>query len=122
MDQFVTAATAALLTGLAKEAGGSAWAGAKRVLALVRGKLAGDRSGEAALARVEAGDETARRELEAALDDHASRDAAFRDELARLLAEARREPAVARFLTNVSGNARVDKITNIETVHGDVSF
>ena len=49
-------------------------------------------------------------------------DPAFGQELEALVDEARQDPELGRFVTEISGNASVGKVTNIGEVHGDVSF
>jgi hypothetical protein len=46
----------------------------------------------------------------------------FRRELEGLVAELKTDPVAGRFVTTVSGDARVGKIANIGNVTGDVSF
>ena len=57
-----------------------------------------------------------------AVAERARQDPAFLAELEALVAEARQDPDLGRFVTVISGNASVGKVTNIGEVHGDVSF
>lgn len=125
----VTAAAVALLASralesVAAEAGTSAWHGMGRLATLVRNAVAGDSRGESAVKRIETdpNDQEAVRTLAKVLDVHILDDPSLRDELASLVADAKGHPALGQMLTQVYGNARVDKVTQIGIAQGDVSF
>ncbi|MGH2854441.1 MAG: hypothetical protein ACRDLF_09675 [Solirubrobacteraceae bacterium] len=101
--------------GAAEETGRAAAGALGRLLATVRGRLAGDELAQAVLAAVERSpaDAASTRALAVAIGEHAGADAAFRDELVRLVAEAERDPRTERFVTEVRDHARVGKLVNI---------
>jgi hypothetical protein len=117
---FATAAIEGVGGQVRKEAGEALG----RLVRFVRERLGGEPEGRAVLSDVEAtpDDQGKVEALAAVLESHAVESRDFYRELAGLVVEAQREPSLARFVTEVSGNARVGKLTNIDTVHGDVSF
>jgi hypothetical protein len=106
------------------EAGTGAWSLLRRMAGAVKRKLAGDPPAEQALEDVEAGTagEDKVRALADAIAERAAQDPAFLAELEGLVNEARQDPDLGRFVTLISGNASVGKVTNIGEVHGDVTF
>jgi hypothetical protein len=106
------------------EAGTGAWSLLKRLGEAVKRKFSGDPPAEEALDEVEAGqaDEAKVQAVADAVAERARQDPAFLAELEALVAEARQDPDLGRFVTVISGNASVGKVTNIGEVHGDVSF
>jgi hypothetical protein len=124
-----TAITAAALLATAAqqfagEAGKRAWSGIGHLVELVRGKLASDPEGRAALATTDATptDQASVHALAQALNRHVMSDPTFGAALAEAIRAAERDPAIGRFVTQISGNARVGKLVTIDTVHGTVSF
>jgi len=109
---------------LGTEAGTGAWSLLKRLGDAVKRKFSGDPPAEQALDDVEAGqaDEAKVQAVADAVAERARQDPAFLAELEALVAEARQDPDLGRFVTVISGNASVGKVTNIGEVHGDVSF
>ena len=105
------------------EAGRSAWAGLRRLGEFVRHKLGGDP--EVAEVLNDSPDqpvETRTEIIATAIERHVQLEPSFRQELSGILREAQEDPAIAQFVTQISGNASVGKITNIGDVHGNVSF
>jgi hypothetical protein len=122
----ITAATllaTKAVEGFAGEAGAGLWRGFGRLVELVRSKFAQDPVATAALERVQSrpGDQTGLVELAEALRNH-SQDADFGSQLAELVDQARRDPTVGRFVTQVYGNAKVGKLVNVDTVQGDFNM
>ena len=104
--------------------GQAAASGLKDLVGLVRRKLAGNNPAEAALAAaVESaqGQESAD-VLAGSVDAAVKSDSDFRSQLEELVNALRSDPDIGRFVTTVSGDARVGKITNIGTVTGNVTF
>jgi hypothetical protein len=106
------------------EIGQSAASGLKKLIGLVRRKLSGNDPAQAALAAAaESAQGPASTDVLAeSLDAAVKSDSEFRSQLEELVNALRSDPDVGRFVTTVSGNARVGKITNIGTVTGDVTF
>jgi hypothetical protein len=106
-----------VLEGVGKEAGAQAFEGLKKVYDLVRGKLTGDKDSSEVLDRLEGKPESQARALELAelLDERVKTDPSFAEELRQAVAEAEKSPASSSFVTQVMGNAKVGKITNIGT-------
>jgi hypothetical protein len=126
MDPISIVAAGLLVRALqdfAGEAGRTSWTAVRDALARVRTRLRGDELARAALAAAEETpeDETRTQQLAATIDRLAAQDEDFRREVSALVAAARRDPAAARFVTEVSGHAHVEKIVNIENAR-DVSF
>lgn len=126
MDPISIVAAGLLVTALqdfAGEAGRTSWTAVRDALARVRTRLRGDESSRAALAAAEEApeDEARAQNLAASIDRLSAQDENFRREVVELIAAARRDPAVAHFVTEVSGHANVGKIVNIENAR-DVSF
>jgi hypothetical protein len=128
LDLTATAAATlfaqAAIEGVGGQVGQGVWEGMGRLVRIIRDKVGGESRGQELLDRVEAAPDNQREveALAALLESHAAKSPGFYRELAGLVAEAQREPSLGRFVTEVSGNARVSKLTNIDTVHGDVSF
>jgi hypothetical protein len=120
----VAALLAKTLDQFAGEAGKGAWSGIGRLVGLIRSHFADDNAAEAALAQVEAtpASPEGAENLAQALDRHAAEDPAFREALRAYIREAQQDPATASFVTEISGNAQVGKLVNIDRVDGDVSF
>jgi hypothetical protein len=108
----------------AGEAGRSAWTGMGRLLGLVRNKLRGDRQGQQALASVETApaNQASVETLAEIIASHATKDHQFREMLRELVVDAEQHPTIGRFVVEVSEQAKIGKLVNIDTVHGDVSF
>ncbi|HVG17756.1 MAG TPA: hypothetical protein VNI02_01795 [Blastocatellia bacterium] len=122
----ITAATLVakwLGESVVKEAGKSAWTGLQRVYEAVKAKLVSDHEGGEALERLTAKPSSQARasELAEVLDALVKSDPEFAAELRRVIDAAEQDPATASFVTEVKGNARVGKITNIGSA-GDVRF
>ena len=120
---------ATLLATKAGEAFGSetakrAWSLLRRLAEAVQRKLSGDPEAEDKLAELEAqpGDDEKVQAVAGTIGAHAGADPAFKEELEALVAEARDDPDLGRFVTTITGNASVGKVTNIGTVHGNVTF
>jgi hypothetical protein len=114
----ITAATllaTRALEALGGKAGESTWAGMGRLVALVRDKLRGHRGAETTLALLEErpDDPHRIRELGELLAVLAAQDTAFHQELATLIADARRDPIVGPLATQVYGQAQVGQILNV---------
>ena len=107
-----------------KEAAKSAWSGLTKIYEAVSKKFSGDDESKEVLNRVEQKptSEGRVRELAEVIDERIKADPSFAQELARLVQEAGKEPASAGFVTQVMDNAKVGKIVNIDTIHGDVHF
>lgn len=90
----------------------------------MRRKLSGNDPAQAALAAAaESAQGPASTDVLAeSLDAAVKSDSEFRSQLEELVNALRSDPDVGRFVTTVSGNARIGKITNIGTVTGDVTF
>jgi hypothetical protein len=114
----------AAIQGIGGHAGQGMWEGMGRLVGIISDRLGGRPRDQEVLDQVAAapGDERKVEALAAVLKSHVTESPDFYRALAGLVAEAQREPSVGRFVTEVSGNARVGKLTNIDTVHGDVSF
>jgi hypothetical protein len=114
----------AMIQGVAGNAAQGVWDGFGRLVGIIREKLGGEARGQEVLEQVTTAPDDQRRvaQLAAVLESHAAESPDFHRALAELVTEAQREPSLGRFVTEVSGNARVGKLTNIDTVHGDVSF
>jgi uncharacterized membrane protein len=96
----------------------------KKMVGLVRRKLRGDDSAQAALAAAEksAQDPASAHALAAPLDAAVKSDGEFRSQLEELVKTLQSDPGIGQFVTTVSGNAQVGKITNIGSVTGNVNF
>lgn len=114
----------AAIQGFGGHAGQGVWDGMGRLVRVISDKLDGRPRDHEVLDQVATapGDERKVEALAAVLESHAAESPDFHRALADLVAEAQREPSLGRFVTEVSGSARVGKLTNIDTVHGDVSF
>jgi hypothetical protein len=112
------------LEGAGGEAGKSAWSGLGRLASVVRRKLSRNRAAEGQLDRVTSGIGTPddRALLAAIIEDHIRTDAAFREELLSVIADAQRDTAAPQFLTTIANGGKVDKIANIGHVQGNVEF
>lgn len=104
------------------KAGAGAWATLGRITETIRSKFRGDPEATETLDRLEAKPDSKARtaELAEVLQPRLAADAGFAGELARLVEEAKAEPQIASFVTTVQDNARVDRLTNIGQVNGDV--
>jgi MoxR-like ATPase len=109
---------------LGSETGKSTWTAVTRLATLVRRKLSSSPSGTIALNRLDAApqDQAAIEALAEAVREHSREDIAFHEELVRFLAELTNHPVVGYFVTQVSGEAHVGKLVQIDVVHGDVSL
>ena len=109
---------------LGGELGQAAASGLKKLVGLVRRKLSGNDSAQAALAAAteSAQDPASADALAESLDAAVRSDGEFRCQLEELVNTLRSDPEIGRFVTTVSGNAQVGKITNIGTVTGNVTF
>ena len=109
---------------VAGEAGRSAWTGMGRLLGLVRNKLRADPQGQHALASVEAdpANQASVQALAEVIASHGTKDQRFHEMLRELVADAGQHPTIGRFVVQVSEQAKIGKLVNIDTVHGDVSF
>jgi hypothetical protein len=126
MDPISIVAAGLLVRALqefAGEAGRTSWTTIRDALARVRTRLRGDEAARAALAAAEEDpeDEARTQQLAATIERLSVEDDSFRRDVGELVAAARRDPAAARFVTEVSGHAHVEKIVNIESAR-DVSF
>jgi gamma-glutamyl phosphate reductase len=106
------------------EATKSAWAGLGRLVRLVREKLKSASSGEEALSLVEAepSDPNHISDLISVLDPLVCGDPEFYQALVALISDLSKHQAIGRFVTEIHDQARVGKVVNIDTIHGDVSF
>lgn len=95
----------------------------QKVVARFRGEPAAE-TALAALAAMESepGDAARMRAVAAIIEEHIRTHEPFRDALADEVTKAAQDPALAPFITTVSGQAHVGKIVNIEHIHGDVTF
>lgn len=126
----ITATVAATLFArkLAEEigtqGGRAIWAHLGHLVDLVRAKVAVDKHGRDAIEQVEAApnDTDAVFALANELKAHGVTDPSFGDELAHAISEVRRDPVVGRFVTEISGQARVGKVVSFGVIHGDVSL
>ena len=121
----IAAAAAALLgpylakagEALAKKAGEAAWAKVEALYQAIRRKFAADRDDYAqkTLQRLEEQPSSEARQAALAdvLAEKAQADPAFARQLAALVGEAREDKALVQFITQVYGEAYVGKITNI---------
>jgi hypothetical protein len=114
----------AAIQGFGGQAGQGVWDGMGRLVGVIRDRLDGQARDHEVLDQVTTAPDDERKveALAAVLRSHAAESPDFHRVLAGLVAEAQREPSLGRFVTEVSGDARVGKLTNIDTVHGDVSF
>ena len=101
-----------------------AWSGLKKLYDAIQSSLASDVHSVEVLERLEQKPTSDARtqELAEVLDERIKADPSFAQELRRLVQEAGSEPATSSFVTQVMDNAKVGKITNIDTVRGSVSF
>lgn len=120
---------ATLLAKKAGEAFGTesakhAWSLVRRLADTVKRKLSGDDDAEQAVEKLETepADERHVQTVASIIEALVRSDPAFGQELEALVDEARQDPELGRFVTEISGNASVGKVTNIGEVHGDVSF
>ncbi|MEU6463415.1 hypothetical protein [Streptomyces sp. NPDC046976] len=126
--EVVAAASSALLAqGFLSEAGKSAWQGTTALLETVRRRFRGDRNVESTLERME---QDPRNEDVAArmtqwLAATMIRDAHFFDTMKRFVDQASNSPVASEVVSrtyNNYQNAKIEKIVNIDTVHGDLNF
>ncbi len=96
----------------------------KKMVGLVRGKLHGNDPAQAALTAAEQSsrDPASADALAGPLDAAVKSDEEFRSQLEELVQTLRSDPGIGKFVTTVSGNAQVGKITNIGNVTGNVTF
>jgi len=97
------------------EAAKSAWASLTKIYNAVKDKFAGDQESTEVLDRLEQKPDSQGRvtELAEVLDKRVKADPNFAKELASLVKEAGQDPGTASFVTEVFGNAKVGKLTNI---------
>jgi hypothetical protein len=110
---------------LAKKAGSGAGGAVETLYQTIRQKFTADRDTNAERSlkslETEPDSKVSQTAVAAVLDEKAQADPAFAKELADLVQQARQDPKVAKFLTNVYGNAQVNKLVNIGQA-GDVKF
>lgn len=110
-------------TSLLEQATTDAWAAMKAVADSVRARFSRGAGADAtrALAEVEEApaDDARRQALAKAIEDEIGRSPHFQAELSRLVDEARRDPSVNSFVTNITGD--VKQQTNIGQA-GDITF
>ncbi len=105
------------------EAGRGAWSGLRRLGDLVRNKLGGNPEVEEVLNdSQDQSVETKTEIIATAIERQVQFEPSFRQELSDILRQAEEDPAIAQFVTKISDNASVGKITNIGDIHGNVSF
>jgi flavin-dependent dehydrogenase len=119
-----TLAAKCVIEGFAKEAGKSAWGALTKIYDAIRARLAGSEDSIEVLQRMETKPTSQGRitELAEVLDEYIKADSSFGEVLQRLVKEAGSHEETSSFVTQVMGDARVGKITNIGTVHGQVRF
>jgi hypothetical protein len=110
--------------GFGAHLGGDTASALERLVASVRGRLRGNARAEGALARVEEQPRERGRIVALAelLDELLGGDRQFQDEMAELVRLVRADEGLARILVQITGNAQVGKVVNIDEVHGDVIF
>ncbi|WP_200741098.1 hypothetical protein [Streptomyces sp. MBT60] len=112
--------------GFLGEAGKNSWDGAARLLSAVRNRFRGDQNMTAALTRVEGnpGDSEAVNILAIALAATAERDEQFRQIIGTAVEEARQDRNAPQAVRNYSDfrDANIEKVVNIDTVHGNLNF
>jgi hypothetical protein len=120
----VSAVVAALLTSFAGEAGKTAWTGLQRLTNIVRRKFAGDPKAEAALKSAEANprDEGRLEALAEAVRTHADQDPQFRDDLKKLVEEAKQQESTGQFVNQVSNAASIGKWVQVGVNYGGMTF
>jgi len=113
-----------VLKGLGGQVANTTWSGLTRLVRFIEDRFHDDPHGREVVDGVQAEPDDQQRVTALAefLAVRAAEDPSFREELTGLLAEASHHRVAGRFATDVSGNARVGKLTNIDTVPGDVSF
>jgi gamma-glutamyl:cysteine ligase YbdK (ATP-grasp superfamily) len=111
------------LSGAAEEAGREAWGALGGLVAALRKRFSGDKQASRALTALEQypADENRVQALAAAVDEQIGSDQAFRHDLEELIAAAKTDASVGKFVTNVCDQAQVGKIVNIGHAR-DVSF
>ncbi|MFM9450370.1 hypothetical protein [Streptomyces europaeiscabiei] len=126
--ELVAATSSALLAqGFLAEAGRSAWQGTTELLQTIRRRFRGDSNAESTLERLEQTpqDEAVTARMTYWLAASMAEDAAFYDTLRQLVEQAPStsvSPEVVSRIYNNYQNAKIEKIVNIETVHGDLNF
>jgi hypothetical protein len=120
-------AAAALLAqsaagALADRVSGQALDSVGHIVALVRRRVSDDQNGREVLATVEAqpNEDTNVQTLADLIASWGRDDSDFRHQLESLVGDVDREFSVAQVVTNVFGNARIDKMTTFRDVTGDV--
>jgi hypothetical protein len=110
--------------GFGSEIGTKAAVALQSIVKRVRARFAGDAAAEDALTELEAGRQEAGQveTVAGGVDEVIKADDGFRKELLELVAELKADPATGRFVTSISGDAKVGKVVNIGNVTGDVSF
>jgi hypothetical protein len=96
-----------------KESVRTTWRGAPKLVALVKGKLGGDRHASRALVQAQNNpqDEQAVTELSRLISDYRNVDPAFRAELDKLIREARRDPSYGNGSAFLSNYGWIGKVT-----------
>lgn len=129
MIETLAATVAAILAissrdSIAGSLGEAAGRQVRRIRELVSTRFRGDARAEPALQAVDEAptDEARVAALAAAVREHLAADPVLLAELTRLVSEVEKDPQAATFVTNVSGSAHVDKVTNIHDIHGNVTF
>jgi hypothetical protein len=110
--------------GFGTHLGGDTASALERLIAAVRGRLRGNARAEGALARVEEQPRERDRIVALAelLDEQLSGDRQFQGEIAELARLVGADEGLARILVQITGNAQVGKVVNIDEVHGDAIF
>ncbi len=107
--------------GAAKKVGESVTQKGEHLLSTIRTRFRAKPDGYAlqTLERMEADPANEGRQgaLTAVLKEEAEKDHAFQTELAQLVLSLAKDESVTRFVTNVSGDARVGKLINIGSAH-----
>lgn len=109
---------------LGGEAGKGIWSGIQGIYDAIRAKFAGDDEGSEVLQRVENKPSSQARvaELAEVLEARMKEDRDFAQQLDELVSAAEQDPATGKFVVTVRDNAKVGKITNIDTIYGGARF
>ncbi|MYV61144.1 hypothetical protein GTW37_18390 [Streptomyces sp. SID4931] len=129
MDIELVAATSSVLLaqGFLTEAGASVWQGATALLETVRRRFQGNNNVESTLERLE---QNPRNEAVMAMMTHwlaaaMLEDAQFFNTVRNFVEQAPNSSVNSETITKVHNdyrNAKIGKIVNVETVHGDLNF
>ncbi|MFJ8346006.1 hypothetical protein ACIQ9J_06470 [Streptomyces sp. NPDC094153] len=126
--ELVAATSSALLAqGFLAEAGKRTWQGTTALLETIRRRFQGNRSVESTLERLEQEprNEAALTTMTHLLTASMMNDAQFFRTLRELVEQAPNTSISPEFVSKIYNNyqnARIEKIVNIETVHGDLNF